>query len=149
MVVVLPLVLSWWTVWILAARSAPAPEVKVELRRAESKPADGLTEAKIAGTDQKVYLHKEAEITNEDIAEAKVITDERKDPAIEITFTKEGQKKMAKMTKDHKDKPLAILVDGKVVSAPIVKSEVSEKALITGKFTKEEAEKIAKGIKGM
>jgi preprotein translocase subunit SecD len=128
--------------------AAPEPKVKVELRRAETEPAEGLTEATVEGTKRKVYLHKEAEITNEDIASAKVVADEGKDPFIEITFTKAGQKKIAKLTRDHKDKPLAILVDDKVISAPLVKSEISEKANITGKFTKDEAERIVKGLKG-
>jgi preprotein translocase subunit SecD len=55
---------------------------------------------------------------------------------------------MKKLTEEHRDKPLAVLVDGKVISAPVVKSVISDKAEITGKFTKDEVEKLAKGIKG-
>ena len=69
-------------------------------------------------------------------------------PAIAITFTKEGQKKFAELTRQHKGKPLAIIVDGKVLCAPTVRDEVSgDKAMISGSFTKEETEKIANGIK--
>ena len=56
--------------WASAAQPAEKSRVKFELRRAESKPAEGLTEATVAGTKDKVYLHKEAALTNQDIAQA-------------------------------------------------------------------------------
>jgi len=122
--------------------------IKFELRRAESKPAEGLTEAVVEGTNEKVYLHKETAITNKEIAEAQATTDDSNKPAIAITFTKEGQKKFAELSREHQGKPLAIIVDGKVLCAPIVRDEISgNKAMIIGSFTKEEAEKIANGIK--
>ena len=128
---------------------APAAESppKLELRRAETKPAEGLTEAKVAGSDEKVYLRKEAEVTEKDVTQAQAV-EHKGTFVIEIVLTKEGQKKLAKLTEEHVDKPLAILVDGKVIAAPVVRDKVpGEKAIITGNFTKEEAEKIAKGIK--
>ena len=135
------LALSLWAVSLAQAA------VKVEVRRAESKPAEGLTEAKVEGTDQKVYLHKEVELSNEDIAGAKAVTDPSKANVVDVELTKEGQKKLARLTKDHQGKPLAILVDGKVVAAPVVRDEITGHARISGNFTKEEAERIAKGIK--
>jgi preprotein translocase subunit SecD len=122
------------------------PKVKVEFRRAETKNADGLTPATIAGTDEKIYLHATADATNADIAEARVAVDGACNPAIEVTFTKDGAKKMEALSEKHQDKPLAILIDGKVVSAPVVRAKFSDKAQITGKFTKEEVEKIVKAI---
>jgi len=133
------------------ARSAKPPkakpEVKVEIRRAEAEPADGLTEAIVAGTNQKVYLHNKADVTNEDIADAKVIFVEDKYPAIEITFTKAGKKKMAVYSKEQMGKPMAVLVDGVVITAPTVKSKIGDKAWIQGIFTVTEAQDIANGIK--
>lgn len=131
-----------------ADKPAEKPRVKVEFRRAETKPAEGLTEATIAGTKDKVYLPKMADATNDDIAEARSAEDGRAKPAVEIIFTKEGAKKMARLSEHHKDKPLAILVDEKVISAPVVKAKFSERALITGNFTKEEVDKLVKDING-
>jgi preprotein translocase subunit SecD len=67
---------------------------------------------------------------------------------VEVELTKEGRQKLARVTKAHQGKPLAILVDGKVVAAPIVRDEITGDARISGSFSKEEAERIAKGIKG-
>ncbi|HEX5273036.1 MAG TPA: hypothetical protein VFW33_21210 [Gemmataceae bacterium] len=130
------------------AAAADPPAAKFEIRRAETKPAEGLTEAKVEGTDEKVYLHKEAELTAKDVAKARVVEDKKSGPAVEIVFTEEGQKKAAKLSEAHKDKPLAILVDGKVVAAPVVRDKLGAKGLITGKFTKEQAEKLAKSLGG-
>jgi preprotein translocase subunit SecD len=129
-----------------AVRPEDKPKVTVEFRRAETKPTDGLTEAKIEGTTEKVYITKKADATNADIAEAKVGVDGDANPAIDITFTKEGAKKMELLTENHRGKPLAIMIDGKVMSAPVVKKKFSTQAQITGKFTKEEVEKLVKAI---
>jgi preprotein translocase subunit SecD len=125
------------------------PSVKVEFRRAEKEAAEGLTEATVEGSKDKVYLHKTAELTNDDIAEAKASEDANKHPSVSITLTKDGAAKMKKLTEEHRDKPLAILVDGKVISALIIKAVISHgKAEITGIFSEEEVEKLAKSIKG-
>jgi preprotein translocase subunit SecD len=129
------------------AGKPPEFKVKVEIRRAEAEPADDLTEAVVVGTNQKVYLHKKADVTNEDIADAKLILIEDKYPAIEITFTKAGKRKMAVYSKEQMGKPMAVLVDGVVITAPTVKSKIGDKAWIQGIFTATEAQDIANGIK--
>ena len=132
---------------VTADKPAEKATVKLEIRRAETAPAEGLTEAKVVGSGDKVYLHKEVEISNADIATA-TAGEERGKPAVLFTLTPEGSKKMQRLTETHKDKPLAILLDGKVVSAPVVRSVISDKGVITGMFTKDEVEKLAKGISG-
>jgi SecD/SecF fusion protein len=67
---------------------------------------------------------------------------------VDVELTKEGRQKLARLTKAHQGKPLAILVDGEVVAAPVVRDEVTGNARISGNFSKDEAERIAKGIKG-
>ncbi len=62
-----------------------------------------------------------------------------------MSFTEEGG---AKLTQANQGKMLAVLVNGKVISAPTIRSKISEQAMITGQFTKAEAEKIAEGING-
>jgi preprotein translocase subunit SecD len=128
------------------AAEPPAKEkAKVEFRRAEAEPAEGLTEAKVAGTDQKVYLHKAADLTGADVASAVVGGDDDK-ATVQVTLTGEGTKKAAKLSKDHANKPLAIVVDGKVIAAPVIRAELGESVVITGNFTKAEAEKIVAGL---
>jgi preprotein translocase subunit SecD len=133
---------------VALADPPPAARVKFEIRLAEKEAAAGLTEATVPGTDTKVYLHKEAVITNEDIAEAQAVKDKNSDNyAIEMSLTKEAGERMARVTGEHLDKPLAVLVDGKLIAAPTVRTKVGQRVLLTDKFTKEEAEKLVQGIK--
>lgn len=129
-----------------ADQAAEKTTVKVEFRRAETKSAEGLAEAMVAGSRSKVYLHKKADLTNDDIDEVRAVEDADGRPAIEFVLTKEGAKKMEKLTEQHLGKPLAILLNGKVVSAPNIRQKISERGRITGNFTKEEVDQFVEGI---
>ena len=118
-----------------------APKTRVELRRAETTPAEGLVEAVVAGTGKKVYLHKSAALTGADIASAKVAGGAA-DPAVELTFTDAGAKKAAKLSEEHADKPVALVVDGKVLAAPVIRAKLGPTVRLTGSFTADEAAKL-------
>jgi preprotein translocase subunit SecD len=65
--------------------------------------------------------------------------------SVSIKFTEDGSKKIEKLTKRMAGKRLAILLDGKVVSAPIIEAELSETAILSG-LKKEDALKLAKAL---
>jgi hypothetical protein len=119
----------------------------VEFRLAESQPGDGLFEVSVVGTPRKVYVHRDALVTNKDIAEARVVADDG-EPAVEVTFALPAQQRIRQATAGHLGKPLAILVDGEVINAPIVRFQISDSARIYGRFTREEAERIARSLTG-
>jgi preprotein translocase subunit SecD len=125
------------------------PKIKIEFRRAEYDPAEGLTEAKEEGSNLKVYLHRLAELTNEDIAEIRKGKDASGKPIIEINFTKAGAKKMEKLTsKERLRKPLALLVDGQLILAPRINAQISDKCVINANFTAEQVDQLIKKFSG-
>ncbi len=125
------------------------PKTKIEFRRAEYEPAEGLTEAKQIVSNTKIYMYKTADLTNEDIAEVRKLKPTTGYPGIEITFTKEGAKKMEKLTaKEQLRKPMAILVNGKMIMAPRINAQITDKCVIDAAFTNEELEKIVKDLGG-
>ena len=63
-----------------------------------------------------------------------------------MEFNKAGAEKMRAATASNIGKPMAILLDGQVVMAPVVRSPIGGSAVITGKFTKAEAERMAERI---
>lgn len=130
----------------LEAQGDEALAVKVEFRRAENAPAPGLTKVMLPGMPNPIYVSPTAELTNADIAAASVAQTERGEAAIEIVFTDDGAEKMFKLTSTHLMKPLAILIDDKVTAAPRIVSAIRRKALISGHFSRAEAERIAGGI---
>jgi preprotein translocase subunit SecD len=138
------------TTFVPTAQAAE-PTVQVELRRAEDQAAPGLTEAKVLGTDKTVYLHASPDLANDDIAGARfveVLENGVGRPTVEMTFTEQGQQKMAKLSKQHLQKPLAILVDGQVIAAPSIRSELGKAVQITDGFSKAEAAKIVHALNG-
>jgi preprotein translocase subunit SecD len=121
--------------------------VRFEVRLAEAQPTLGLRPARIAGSDRVVYLHPEIVVTNDDISESRVIqgnAPSRFGVAVELNAA--GAEKMRKATAGHIGGPVAILIDGDVVAATIVKSAIGNSAVISGDFTKAEAERIANGM---
>lgn len=80
-------------------------------------------------------------LTGADLSSAKVVFDNTTGkPAVSIQFTKEGGEKFATITERNVKKPLAIVLDGQLVSAPIVQEKITGgSAQITGNFTMEEA----------
>ena len=57
-----------------------------------------------------------------------------------------GAEKMRQAAMNHLGRPLAILLDGDVVSAPTVKSPIGAAAVISGDYTRADAERIAQGM---
>jgi preprotein translocase subunit SecD len=121
--------------------------VRFEVRLAEDKPAPGLREAKISGSDRSVYLHDEVIVNNGDIAAARVVPGGGPSQySIGVEFNASGAEKIRAATGKHIGKPVAILLDGKVVMTPVVRVPIGASAVITGNFTKVEAERIVDGV---
>lgn len=93
------------------------------------------------------YLHSEVIVDNGDIGTARTIPGRNPSQyAVELKFYGSGTEKMRKASGNHIGKPVAIIIDGRVVVAPVVRSPIGDSALVTGHFTKAEAERIVHGI---
>ena len=121
--------------------------VRFEVRLAEAQPTLGLRPARIAGSDRVVYLHPEIIVTNDDIAQSRVVQGNAPSHfGVAVELDAAGADKMRKATASHIGGPLAILIDGDVIAAPILRARISTSAVISGDFTKAEAERIANGM---
>jgi RNA polymerase sigma factor (sigma-70 family) len=68
-------------------------------------------------------------------------------PQIDVEFSEVGKELFAQVTKENLNKRLAIVLDGHLYSAPVIREEISGgKAQITGSFTEEEAKQLAAKI---
>ena len=63
-----------------------------------------------------------------------------------MKFDPAGATKMRQATTTHVGKPVAILIDGEVVVAPVVRTVISSSAVISGDYSRAEAERIIEGI---
>lgn len=116
---------------------------RLEFRYGYSEAVDGLEAVSDTQTGRTLYLSRELILNDSDVRSASVR------PAgdtwqVELTLTPDGAAKLADATSVHLNQPLAILVDGELVSAPIVRSRISGgMAVITGRFTEPEAMALA------
>ena len=72
------------------------------------------------------------------------------DVVIVVRFDKAGQRRFGMLTAGNIDRRIAFLIDGKVVSAPVIKEAISREAVIAGHFTEDEVRTAVWGLqKGM
>jgi len=96
--------------------------------------------------EEPLLLEKEAVLTGEALTSASVKFDSSRfgEPIVGLTFSSEGAKKFARITKDNVGRRLAIILDGEVQSAPKITEPIpSGEAVITGRFTFEKAQDLA------
>jgi preprotein translocase subunit SecD len=131
------------TLWV---RTMPlVAAVRFEVRLAEVRPVPGLTVASAGDSEDLIYLHPEVIVSNEDIAQSWVQQDGPDRFGVEVRLLPEGAERLRQATEGHVGRPVAILIDGSVVALPVVRSPISDSALISV-YTQAEAERIAAGI---
>src|SRR5262249_13756747 len=121
-----------------------------ELLRAKHK--DGLPpDTEIAfqkekGTERVLsafLVPKSPDLTGEFLTDARSNLDPRFGWIVSFAFNSEGGNRFAKITSSNIGRRLAILLDGQVYSAPSIKSRISGRGQIEGRFTSQEAANLA------
>ena len=119
-----------------------------EVRLAEDQPGSGLREARIGESARSVHLHQDVIVSNSDIAQGSVVTgDVPSRFGVAVRFNAAGAEKMRRATATHVGRPVAILIDDAVVAAPVLTGPISTSAVISGNYTRTEAERIVRGIR--
>jgi hypothetical protein len=122
--------------------------VRFEVRLSEENPGNGLRAATVSG-GRTIYLYEETVLTNSDIATAQLVAGSTASTfGVAVTFTDDGAARMARASGSHVGRPLAILIDGEVVMAPVVRAAIGASAVISGNLTRAEAERIVAGVVG-
>ena len=127
-------------------RATVQAAVRFEVRLAEMQPVAGLIVARAEDSGRMIYLHSEMIVTNDDIAQSWVVQDGPDRFGISVELLEAGAQRMRLATAAHLGRPVAILIDGEVVAAPVIRGVISNSAMISGEFTRAEAERIADGI---
>ncbi len=89
-------------------------------------------------------LPAQPDITGEHLADARVGFDSRRNEwLVNFTWDQQGAQIFGKLTEENLQKPLAIILDGEVYSAPVIQSRISRQGQITGRFSSQEATDLA------
>ena len=93
-----------------------------------------------------ILVEEKAVLTGDTLtdAEMRFSSGDFNEPSVSIKFNSVGAKKFAEITAANVGKRLAIVLDGKVQSAPNIREAIpSGEAVITGRFTTEQAQDLA------
>jgi|GEM_PF-1515085 len=108
-------------------------ELSVEFRRASFEPVEGWETSKLKANEKKIYLHPQAEIDATDIEKMSLKKNQQFDELmVQIALSEEGGKKMRILTESHLNKPMAILANGEVIMAPVIRSQIAGAIEISG-----------------
>lgn len=131
----------------LPGEEPPSKPVRFELRLADTAPSPGAVQATVEGSEETVYLSPEVVLTNAHVRRSSIQKTYSGDYGVELTLTEEGGEKLARLTRENLYKRVAILLDGRLIMAPMIQTEIpGGVAMIEGDFTKEKAREIARGI---
>jgi beta-lactamase regulating signal transducer with metallopeptidase domain len=127
------------------AAEKKAPTIEFRLVADEDEPKEPFEEF-ATEKGQKLKVFKKTLLDSSKLRSAQVKTNSLDgNPELELEFDKAGAKELAQITKDAIGKKLAIVSNGRLLSAPQIRSSIAGgKAVITGNFKAEELEEIAK-----
>ncbi|MBN2675704.1 MAG: protein translocase subunit SecD [Alphaproteobacteria bacterium] len=94
--------------------------------------------------NQTVEVCREVELSGEYLADSRVIYDESGRPGVSTTFTGIGSRQFETLTGENIGKRFAIVLDGKVLSAPTIQGRIpGGNGQITGSFGVQEAKDLS------
>ncbi|HUY35052.1 MAG TPA: protein translocase subunit SecD [Pirellulales bacterium] len=126
------------------------PVVPDEVGSIVSQRGHPVRENKKGETEVLVLIDKQ-NVTGEFLTSATAGNDENAQPCVHFRFNPAGAKRFGRLTSNNLPNPidekqahkLAIILDGRLHSAPFIRSRIDELGQITGRFTAEEVGRLA------
>jgi preprotein translocase subunit SecD len=84
-----------------------------------------------------------APITGRDLRNARPSLDENSLPAVGFSLNQDGARRFGQLTEQNIGRQLAIILDNRVFSAPVIQSRITDEGQITGSFTQQEAQDLS------
>ncbi len=85
-------------------------------------------------------VEKRRTVTGRDLSNARPGQGQIGQPVVEFTLKPQGSEAFAELTGNNVGSGLAIVLDGRVVSAPRINSRIADRGLIEGSFTQQEVQ---------
>ena len=97
-----------------------------------------------AGKGGQIAVERDAMLSGEDVADARPSFDNLNQAYVSLTFNNRGGRIFERVTGENVGKRMAIVLDGKVYSAPVIRERIGGgRASISGNFTTAEAQDLA------
>ena len=116
---------------LLAARNGVIPP--------DMEVVSGVSDTGGSGGTVYYLVRRVAAVTGRDLRNARQSLDEFNQPAVSFSFNREGARKFGDVTGQNIGRYLAIILDGRVHTAPVIQSRITDEGRINGTFSQEEA----------
>jgi len=130
----LALTVALATIGFVAAANAESPISTLEFRLAVTEPTDGYEKHTEPTKEDPIYVSDDAVVTGVDIEKVSFFNDPNGHPAVGFVLTDDGSERFWNATSQNTGKKVAVLLDGKVISAPRINQGIKKEGTITGNF---------------
>lgn len=93
--------------------------------------------------DRYGLVEREVRVSGADLEDARLGHDEFNMPAVDFRLSRSAGRRFGKFTEKHLNQRLAIVLDNRIESAPVIRSRITTRGQITGNFSVQEAEDLA------
>jgi len=121
---------------------AAAAKLTPELEVLPQDIRDRAEASTVTGTEYWL-VDKQRTVTGRDLKNARPSRGRLSEPIVEFSLNPEGAEKFSNLTGSNIGKPLAIVLDGRIVSAPRINARIRDSGIIEGGFTEESAQDLA------
>lgn len=128
------------------SKARPAP-VRLEFHVAWDEPSANLRQVQDA-EGRPLHIGATPLLTEDDIIAAEALHSADRS-VVQVRFSSVGAARLQQSSASSIGKHLAILLDDKVIASPLIQSAIThDTALISGRFTRAEAEQLASRLRG-
>jgi preprotein translocase subunit SecD len=117
----------------------PGVEILPLVRRAEEG-----AQREVSGY---MAVQKTSIVTGRDIADARRSVDQFQQPVVSFRLKVDTASRFAVHTRNNIGKIMPVVLDGRILSDPVIQSEIGANGQISGRFTQQEAEDLATSIR--
>jgi preprotein translocase subunit SecD len=124
-----------------------APNEELLLARHDGVAPEGhqvvLNQAKV----EAFLVPERSELVGSMLEDARISFDRRNRPIVLFQWNTEGTRLFREFTRAHVGDRLAAIIDGEVVTAPVIRTEIGRRGQIEGSFTQQEAADLAVSLR--
>jgi preprotein translocase subunit SecD len=95
------------------------------------------------GAEAWYLVNRIAAVTGRDLRDAQPRPDENGRPSVNFNLTRDGAVRFRRVTGQSIGKQLAIILDNRIVSAPVIQNQINDSGRIMGSFTPQQAADLA------
>ena len=130
----------------LTGCSMESPGERFALKPAWTSPTPG-TDPITSDIGTTIWVQAGPIITAADIKSCEAIMDSAGRPAIKITLNRSGAARIKRFSSGHVNEPVAIFIDGQLLSTPYVRAEMEGEFEINGFFEQAEVDQMVTSIR--